>query len=175
VTSFRAFPIPYSYPSQELFEQGISCGLFFSEREHPEAKIANTQIRNKANELIKEKNFFEVLLVNHFGEITEGSRSNVFFILDKKLVTAPNHIVLPGIARKKTLQAAQSLNIPVEFTALPYEKLKDVDAAFITGTSPRILPIKNADSFNLKVDHSIIQQLTNGFFELVESYIKKRL
>jgi branched-chain amino acid aminotransferase len=172
--SFKAFPIPYSYPSEELYEHGISCGLFFSEREHPEAKIANTQIRNKANELIKEKNFFEVLLVNHLGEITEGSRSNVFFILDHKLVTAPNHLVLPGIARKKTLKAAQYLNIPVEYSALPYKKLKDVHAAFITGTSPRILAIKHIENYNLKEDHPIIQQLTKGFSGLVESYIKNK-
>jgi len=175
MTSFNAFPVPFNYPSQELCKQGISCGLFFSEREHPEAKIANTQIRKQANELIKEKDYFEVLLVNHLGEITEGSRSNVFFILDQQLVTAPDHTVLPGIARKKTLQAAESLNIPVEFISLPYKELKEAEAAFITGTSPRILAIKNIESFNMKGDHPIIQQLTKGFYELVESYINMRL
>lgn len=175
MTSFKAFPVPYNYPSQELYKQGISCGLFFSEREHPEAKIANTRVRNKANELIREKNFFEVLLVNHLGEITEGSRSNVFFVKDQKLITAPNYIVLPGIARKKTLQAAQSLDIPLEFKALPFEKLKDVNAAFITGTSPRILAIKNIESLVFKSENIIIQKLTRKFLELVESYINKRL
>ncbi len=175
MTSFEAFIVPYKYPPQELYKHGISCGLFFNEREHPETKIANTQIRKQANELISEKNIFEVLLVNHTGEITEGSRSNVFFILDKKLVTAPGHMVLPGIARKKTLEAARALNIPVKFSALPHKKLKEVDAAFITGTSPRILAIKSIESFNLKGDHPVIQQLANKFSEFVKSYIKNRL
>jgi branched-chain amino acid aminotransferase len=173
MTSYEAFSIPYSYPTQELYNKGISCGLFFSERQHPETKIANTPIRKFANQLIKEKDFFEVLLVNHHEEIPEGSRSNVFFIRNNKLITAPHPMVLPGIARKKTLDIAQTLNIPVAFSALPHKNLKDIEAAFITGTSPRILAIKSIDSLNLKAAHPIIQQLTRGFSELVESYIKK--
>jgi branched-chain amino acid aminotransferase len=173
VTSYHASSLPHSYPTSEQYQQGISCGLFFSERENPQTKMVNTQLRNNANQIIREKYFFEILLVNHQGEITEGSRSNVFFIIGSQLLTAPDKLVLPGIARKKTLEVAQSLNIPVDYRALHHQHLKDVDAAFITGTSPRILAIKSIETFNLKADHPLIHQLTNGFSELVKFYIDK--
>jgi branched-chain amino acid aminotransferase len=175
VQSHKASVIPHSYPTQEQYQNGASCGLLFSERDNPGTKIANTTLRNKANRLIKDYNVFEVLLVNHQKEITEGSRSNVFFILNNQLHTAPDEWVLPGIARKKILQTARNLKIPVHYSALPYDKIKEVEAAFITGTSPRVLPIKNIEGFNLKADHPIIQQLIKGFTKLILDYINSHL
>lgn len=173
--SHNAEVIPHSYPSQEQYQNGISCGLLFNERDNPGTKIANTIVRKNANQIIEEKSVFEVLLVNHQGKITEGSRSNVFFIMENQLYTAPEQLVLPGIARKKTLQAAHELNIPVLFEALAHENIKDIEAAFITGTSPRILPIKNIEGYNLKPDHLIIQELIAGFSELITNYINQHL
>ncbi|WP_010662789.1 aminotransferase class IV [Marinilabilia salmonicolor] len=175
IQSHNAEVIPHSYPSQEQYKKGISCGLLFSERDNPGTKIANTTLRKNANQMIEEKSVFEVLLVNHQGEITEGSRSNVFFIMEDQLYTAPEQLVLPGIARKKTLQTAQELNIPVLFEALAHENIKDIEAAFITGTSPRILPIKNIEGYNLKPEHLMIQKLMAGFSKLINSYINHHL
>ncbi len=172
IQSYIAKRIPHQYPSAEQYEKGVCCGLFFNERENPETKIANTKLRLDANKIIKDKGCFEVLLVNHLGHITEGSRSNVFFISKDQLYTAPGDLVLPGIARKKTLEAANNLQIPVNFQSISYNKLKETDGAFITGTSPRILPINKIENINLKVPHPQIQELTREFSNIIGRYIK---
>jgi len=73
------------------------------------------------------------------------------------------------------LKTARDLQIQVHYSALPYDKIKEVEAAFITGTSPRVLPIKNIEGFNLKADHPIIQQLTKSFSKLIIDYINSHL
>jgi branched-chain amino acid aminotransferase len=165
--------IEHHYPSAVLYKTGIDCSLLYSERTQPEAKIANKELRGKANQNIKEKNVYEVLLVNRSGEITEGSRSNVFFIKDNILSTAPSNLVLPGIIRQKTLLAAKELGIPVKFKCINADKeLKYIDAAFITGTSPRILPIKSIEGLNFQPDHYLTQRLIIWIQGFIRGYIE---
>ena len=45
------------------------------------------------------------------NEITEGSRSNIFFLKDETLVTAPDNAVLNGITRKHILEICRENSI----------------------------------------------------------------
>ena len=75
------------YPTAKTYEIGIKVGTIELERENPEAKVWNPDYKNKVDLEMKEKNYYEVLLVNHDGFITEGSRSNVFFIKGNKVLS----------------------------------------------------------------------------------------
>ena len=93
-TNLKAFFIPHKYPTGEMFKNGVKCGILKAERKHPNAKIFQTSVRERSNKLIEAKDYYEVLLVDHFGRITEGSRSNVFFVKDDELITPPGNEVL---------------------------------------------------------------------------------
>lgn len=166
---FLAYYIPTRYPSTEQYQRGVSCCLFHAERTQPRAKIYNPQLRSAANELIRDKSVFETLLVDHNGFITEGSRSNVFFIRNQQLYTAPDETVLSGVIRKKVIEVIQQLGLPLSYDALHYKKLEAVEAAFITGTSLRILPLSDIETAHLNPDHPIIHQLSNELTKLIES------
>ncbi|MFW6043055.1 MAG: aminotransferase class IV [Marinilabiliaceae bacterium] len=164
--------IPHHYPSKEMYKNGVACVLMNAERENPGAKIAETGYRERANELIAQNDVFEALLTDRHNKITEGSRSNVFFIINNELITAPEHLVLPGVVRKKTLALAKSNNIPVTYRCIEAEEeLAKTDACFLTGTSPRILPVSRIGNTEWPAVHPLTEKLIHDFHEMIHKYI----
>jgi len=76
------------------------------------------------------------------GLITEGSHSNIFFILDNTLITHPetNHI-LSGVTRKNVLRLAQEVGIRIREEPLHENRLGFISEAFITNTSAEVMPV----------------------------------
>ncbi|WP_066627414.1 aminotransferase class IV [Labilibacter marinus] len=169
---FFIFSINSNYPSIKMYQEGIETALLHAERNLPNIKVAHTKVRESANAKIKSQNIFETLLVNHLSEITEGSRSNVFFIKGRQIITAPDHAVLQGIIRGKTIEVINKKGFSLVYACTKASELAAIDAAFITGTSLRILPIKNIDSFTFDVKHPILIELTEGLNRLIEDYKK---
>ncbi len=170
---FKAFFLYHKYPENELYKSGVDCGILRAERKNPTAKIFQTSVREQADNLMKEKNYYEVLLVDNFGRITEGSRSNVFFINDNRIITPPGNVVLPGITRTKTIQAAGDLEINVQENDVYTNDLENFESVFITGTSPKILPVKQIGSVKFNAQNKILQQLIFGYDQLIEEYISR--
>ncbi|TAJ12226.1 aminotransferase class IV [Marinilabiliaceae bacterium JC017] len=168
---FIAYFVPAKYPKSEDYTKGIVCNLFHAERPNPTAKIYNPKLRGTTNNIIENQHVYETLLVDHNNLITEGSRSNVFFIIDNQLYTAPDELVLNGVIRKKVIELTKKLNIPLNYTSLPETDIKKVQAAFITGTSPRILPIRQINHLTLDAIHPVMQQLMEGLNQLINNYI----
>jgi len=88
---------------------------------------------------------FEAILVNEDGTVSEGSRSNIFFVKGNKLVTSPDSAVLLGVTRNKVAEVCESNGIEVEKRIIKIDELESFDGAFITGTSNDVLPIKSID------------------------------
>ena len=76
------------------------------------------------------------------GLITEGSHSNIFFVIDGTLFTHPesNH-VLSGITRKNVLRIAQDSGIRIREEAVQENRIRFVSEAFITNTSAEVTPV----------------------------------
>ncbi len=76
------------------------------------------------------------------GLITEGSHSNIFFVIDNILFTHPesNHI-LSGITRKNILRIAQEAGIKIREEALQENRIRLIQEAFITNTSAEVMPV----------------------------------
>jgi branched-chain amino acid aminotransferase len=171
--NLKAFFIKHNYPTDEMYREGVLCGILKAERENPNAKVFQTSVRQRADQMLEENGFYEVLLADHLDRITEGSRSNVFFVIGNELVTSPGSKVLLGITRQKTLQLARDLNIPVIEREVNLNELQHFDAAFITGTSPKILPIQQIDGFSINPQNELVRQLMKSYDNLIEGYLKK--
>jgi D-alanine transaminase len=76
------------------------------------------------------------------GLITEGSHSNIFFVINGILYTHPesNH-VLSGITRKNVLRIALESGIQIREEALQENRIRFVQEAFITNTSAEVTPV----------------------------------
>lgn len=145
-TNFYAFFIEHYYPSESEYRTGVDTITFNAIRSNPNAKVANLDLNARINQEISTHKVFEAVLLDANGYITEGSRSNIFMIKDDTIFTAPLHNVLPGITRSKILAICQQQNYPVEERNLRPADLINMDAIFLTGTSPNVLPIKQVDS-----------------------------
>jgi branched-chain amino acid aminotransferase len=168
---FQAYFIPHYYPDEETIAKGVHCGLLTAERHDPNAKVIQSGLKEKAGRMMAEKGYFEVLLVNQFGKMTEGSRSNLFFIKDGVFITAPDAEVLPGITRQKALEILSSQGKDVDLKNLSADGLPHMDAAFLTGTSPKILPVESIENYHYTVGHPQINELIKAYDELILEYI----
>lgn len=172
-TKLKVFFIEHKYPDKLDYLNGVKCDILFAERENPNAKVFQTPVRQKANQMIADKKLYEVLLANSAGQITEGSRSNVFFIKGNQVFTPPPSKVLLGITRQKTIEIIQNKKLIFSETEINVRDLSDFDAAFITGTSPQILPVNKIGELHFDVKNQIVQQLVTAYQQLVASYIEK--
>lgn len=156
---------PTHYPSAEQYERGVATDLFYGERKNPNIKMMDQALRDATDQAIREHHLYEVILVDRDGQITEGSRSNVFFIRGGEVFTSPLHQVLPGVTRGKIVEILQSRNVPVHEKAIPASEIGTFDAAFISGTSPKVLPIASIGDHAYDVNDPLLRDLMKWYDE----------
>ncbi len=161
---------PYS-PTEEEYLTGVKTISLPLERLNPNAKIWNEDFRKKTNSEIKKANAFEAVLVDRDGFVTEGSRSNIFFVKDNILFTPPLENVLPGITRKNVLEVCGRLNETAEVCLISFQEISEFDAAFLTGTTRILVPISKIDDIHFNVENPLVERIINGFKEMVGEYI----
>ncbi len=170
--SFYAYFIRHSYPAEEDYKKGIKTILYFGERKDPNAKVINSGFRKKVEEEIWKNSAYEAILVNNNGCITEGSKSNIFLIKDKAVYTAPKEEVLIGITRDRIIEICGILGYDIVEKQINYKELASFDALFISGTSPKILPIARVNDliFNSSANF-ILLDILKKYDEIIEKYI----
>lgn len=173
VNEFKVFYIEHFYPTEQMYKDGVKVIFYFGERENPNAKIVNNEFRSKVTKEIELNNSYEAILVDRNGNITEGSKSNIFMIKDGVLITSPVDAVLPGVTRNKIIEAAKLLNIQVKEEEYSYLNVDKLDAMFISGTSPKVLPIKCVGDIKFNVNNFVLKSLMDGYDELVKKDLKK--
>ena len=168
----RGFFINHSYPTEEMYKNGVSTIIYFGERENPNAKVINQNFREAVNNEIKKKEAYEAILIDRNGFITEGSRSNIFMIRDRKLYTSKVEAVLPGVTRTEIIKMAKNNGIEVIEGNVNYKNIKMFEGLFISGTSPKILPICKVDDVEFDVNNEFLRELMRKFDEVIENYSK---
>jgi len=159
--------IAHNYPEEFLYNSGISCGLLHAERKNPNVKVLQTTVRKQADEMMAKNEFYEVLLVDRLGRITEGSRSNVFFVLNNRIITPPGNEVLIGVTRTKAILIAKELGYQIEESDVRIDDLSVFNAAFLTGTSPKILPVKKIEQAVFDPKNDIVRHLIKDYEKLI--------
>lgn len=165
---------PHQYPTAEQFQKGISVILFNAIRENPNAKVMDVVLRFATENAKAGEEAYEVLLVDKQGNITEGSRSNVFFVRNNILITPPVHKVLEGVTRKQIILLCNKNRIPFVEQEVHQNSLKEMDAIFITGTSRRVLPVYRINDFVFEPGHPVIRKLQQMLEKGVSEYITNK-
>ncbi|NLZ70197.1 MAG: hypothetical protein GX907_02540 [Clostridiaceae bacterium] len=144
-------------PTPEQREKGVPVGLLQWEREDPQVKTLRSDyvaaVGAKLGQPGPYGNYFELLLADNSGRLTEGSRANLFFLKEGRIYSAPEGRVLRGITRKYVLGSIEQIFGGLVSEALPVEQVVDlargiplVDGAFITGSPIDVLPIRAIES-----------------------------
>ncbi len=169
---FMAWVTPYTYPTDEMYKNGVSVSIMEAMRKHPNAKAFNRRLRSEADKIINERNVYEVILKNKEGYITEGSRSNVFFIKNQKLFTPPLSMVLPGITRMKIFEICNEQSIEIIEKNIKFSHISDFDSCFLTGTSPKVLPIKSINEISFDTGNALLRNIMLWYDKKIENYLK---
>ena len=156
---FTAWVTPFIYPLKELYNKGVMLTIMEAERENPTIKVYNPKLKDKVSSQIFQNDIYEVLLVNNNGMITEGSRSNIFFVKGSTILTPLSTSVLPGITRQKVMDIAKNHGISCSEVDIEYNSIRSFDGAFITGTSPKVLPVKAIDEVSFNPENTTIKKI----------------
>ncbi|MGM9934238.1 aminotransferase class IV [uncultured Clostridium sp.] len=168
----KIFFIPHSYPTDEMYEKGVKTIFYFGERSNPNAKIVNDDFRNKVNEEISRNNAYEAILVDRNGFITEGSKSNIFMVKGNELITSPAKAVLPGVTRGEIIELAHNIGVSVREEEYSYDDIDKLDGMFISGTSPKVLPINSVGEIKLNPKNDVIKKLLDEYNSAMKKYIE---
>ena len=164
--------IEHHYPSKDDYKSGVYIRTMKAIRKQPNAKIWNAELRKKAAYQIASSDAYEVLLVDKKKNITEGSKSNIFFIRGNSIFTTPERDVLPGITRQKVFMLCEENLIRISELDIPLQELPFYEAAFITGTSPEILPVGMIDKHRFNTSNELMRKLMAAYDQLIAKTIK---
>ncbi len=170
--TWKFYFIPHKYPVETDYTNGVPVGILHMERVNPMIKTVQQNVRGTANELIQKQDLYEVLLVDSNGYISEGSRSNVFFILGKTILTPPASHVLPGITRQKVIQLIQELGYGFREEPVALNDLEKYDSVFLTGTSPKVLSVCKIETHAFCPKNKIYLDLLSRYNSLVDNYVQ---
>lgn len=171
-SAFLVYVMEHQYPTEEQVEHGVPLALHQGIRHNPNAKVMDVELRNNTNAIKQEQQVYETLLVDDQDCITEGSRSNVFFVHGDGLITPPIEDVLPGVTRKHVVRLCGELGIPLREEKVPESSLAEMEGVFITGTSRKVLPASRIDAWLYPPDHPIIRRLQAAFNREVDDYLR---
>ncbi len=97
------------------------------------------------NDFAQKANAYEAVLVRN-GVVTEGSHTNVFFVKGETVYTHPAGVlILNGITRRVVIGICKELNLMVKEEAVKAQEILQMDEAFLTGTTTKVVSIKQMD------------------------------
>lgn len=138
---------PFQPYPESLYADGVSVIVAKTRRNLPEALPPQVKSLNFLNNILakmeaKAAGAHEALMLNHQGELTEGTTSNMFVVQRGRVRTpAVECGILNGITRGLVLQLASELGIPSEETRLTVDDLLRADECFLTNTTQEVLPV----------------------------------
>lgn len=139
--------------SPKLYKSGVSLKFY------PDIRWARCDIKTTmllpnvlAKMEAKERGFFDALFVKN-GKITESTSSSFFGIIDETVYTHPlTHEILPSITRKVVIDICKKTGIPIKEEPIPVNSIKNLNGAFLAGTTYDILPVHKIE--DTEIPHS---------------------
>ena len=113
----------------------------------PSAKASGQYMNSMlAVQEARSRGYDEALLLNHDGNIAEGSGQNIFIVKNNTIFTNDYHSsILMGITRESIIRLCKDLNYTVKITNITKDMLMEADEAFFTGSATEVTPISTID------------------------------
>lgn len=90
--------------------------------------------------------FDEAIMLNQFGQVSEGSAENIFIVRDGVLITPDRAAaILEGITRAAIIVLARDLGLTVEERPVARTELYRADECFLVGTGCQVSWVKSID------------------------------
>lgn len=150
---------------KKVYREGVKVISKTHERFLPIAKTLNMLPSYLFYKDAAQKGAFDALLLDHLGNILEGTRSNFFAIRDTTLYTPLLEHVLNGVTRQTVIACAREHGYTVREEMISFSTLFSFDGAFLTNTSGKIVPIRTVDGQTFPEIASEIKRLIKLYDE----------
>ncbi len=139
---------------QDVYEKGFK-GIIVDVRQNEFSPLARVKSLNYllfilARQEAARKGGDEAILLNTSGYLAEGSRSNIFLVRDKKILTPSLDCgCLAGITRKIVIKLARKQWLKVYERKIRPEELFRADEAFLTNSLIEIMPLTSINKIKI--------------------------
>ena len=140
------------YLGEEGKTNGIRAKISNWRRISPETLIpyakAGGQYLNSILAKVEAHNagYDEALLLDHVGNVCEGTGENIFVIRDGVIYTPPmTSSILEGISRASIIKIAADMGHEVVVREIAADELPLADEIFLTGTAAEMVPVRELD------------------------------
>ena len=124
------------------YEMGIKVRTVKYSRPFPEAKHTYFVEAIRDFAAFKGEDIEDIIYYDDL-QVYEGSGTNIFAVIDNKLITPKSHIV-PGITRNTLLEILK-LNIPVEVRDFTIDELRSAFEVFLAGSNSEVRGVVEID------------------------------
>lgn len=148
------------YPNRKFYKQGVKTVTVHYTRALPNVKSLNMLMSFLAYRKAGVNDCYDALLLDHNGNILEGTRTNFYVIKGKTIISPHEKDILEGVTRQTVLYVAKKNGYKIVEEDIPFSKIKknNYDGAFLTSTSSKIVPINQIDNFHFeKISEEIMQ------------------
>ena len=159
-----------------LYEQGCHVVFARTRAYHPTSVDPKVKHYSRLNFVLAELEAIDVdpgawpVLLDHDGNISEGTTFNFGLVKDGIIYTAGDRNALQGISQNVIRRLAQDLGIrAVEGELQPYDAYS-ADEAFVLASSYCLLPVSKVDNRPLKAETPgpVVRRLLQAWSELVD-------
>jgi branched-chain amino acid aminotransferase len=134
----------------EVERRGVAARTGASIRGLPQVKSLSYGATLAAQRAARAAGAHEALLTAPDGQVVEGATSNLFAVIDDRLVTPPLDAgLLEGVTRGVVLELAAALGIEVELRPLHREELLGAAEAFLTASVREVVPLVEVDGVTI--------------------------
>lgn len=161
------------FPKRHDYRDGATAIIFEGERVYPQAKTLNMLVSTIAYRQAQLVQAYDAVFCDRHGQLTEGTRTNLFMTDGIKLYTAPESQVLSGVTRLTVMKALAESGVPiVERPLLRSELLGTAQGGqcswFLTSTSTKIMPLRRLGVIDLPVLPSV-----HAWMKLYDSWLDR--
>ncbi len=151
---------------QKIYD-GVATITVSTERSNPTVKTTDYKNCLNAYKLARSRNCFDAILLDKRGQVLEGSRSNIFWVINNSLFTRKDN-VLPGITRSTIIQNSP---YPINYGMINIVDLRRISELFLTNSGSGIIPVLKVNS--ITIGKSEPGPMTLRLLKLYDNWSKK--
>lgn len=169
-----------SYLGEEGKRNGIRAKVSSWRTLNPDSSIPHAKASGQYLNSILAKNetaeagYDEAILLDHMGQVSEGSGENIFLVREGQLLT-PGHAssILDGITRRSVIEIAEDFGYTVIARDIARAELYLAEEVFFTGTAAELVPVREIDHHQIPAPGEITKAIQAKFEDALHGRAKE--
>jgi branched-chain amino acid aminotransferase len=141
----------------------------------PQSKASGQYLNSVLAKIEATKSGYEeAILLDHHGNVCEGTGENVFVVKDGVIHTPPQSAsILDGINRKSVIEIARDLGYEVVERDVARAELALADEVFLTGTAAELTPMRSIDDIEIGPPGDVTRAVQQVFEDALHGRVER--